>query len=442
MLKPEAARWFADRRGITKDTLEAFGISSDAEVPVIYPYPDGARKRRATLEKVDGKHRMWWEPVPAGDLPPFLPPDFERGSHMILVEGETDVMALWQNSPPEVRKHIVGVSGANGLAGALEVVKDAKQVMVVFDRDDPYENPLAVDTVKRAKKAVREELGVTVARFVELPQGINDVAEFFQRYDWTAFRVLLKKAAEITFPFKPLDLKAPLPDFDFLVDGLMLKGEIVMLTGDPGVGKSWLAEDLAVAMAEGRDNWLGQKLLHHGRVLYIDQENPLVTARQRLVKLGLTDEGIPNLHYLWFQGVRFDSDPDRFLEHAALWQPDLVVVDSLSRVHFKNENSAEDMNPILNASVYPLARELGATVMVIHHIPKEGKGPRGSSAIQAAMDLTLEVREQTTKSGATTGAYALVPDKLRNVPPWGMALEFKRVEDGDRIYHTREEEPY
>ena len=44
MLKPEAGRWFLDRRGIRPETLEAFGVESDGPLVTVFPYPGGAKK--------------------------------------------------------------------------------------------------------------------------------------------------------------------------------------------------------------------------------------------------------------------------------------------------------------------------------------------------------------------------------------------------------------
>jgi len=432
-LAPEAVRWFQDRRGIERRTLDAFGVQSDGPAVTVFPYPGGAKKFRKGYDKVaddPGSRKFWWDPPTAAGQVPFLPPDFAPQDRMFLLEGETDSMALWQNAPAAARTGIVGLSGLNAWKDeyAEELFGEAKIVFLLFDADDPYENPDAYRANQKARAQIKRALGRKI-RTVVMPQGIKDVAEFFQRYDWAAFRVLLEAALQITYPFTPLDLTKPAPPPDFLVEDLIGRREIVMLTGDPGVGKSWLALDLAVRLANGDPTWLGRGLNHHGRVLYVDQENPEAAARQRLKKLGLTPEGMKNMHYLWFQGVRFDAEPDRILEHVYLYEPELVVVDSFSRVHFQNENSPEAMNPLINAAVYPMARELGATVVLIHHLPKEGRGPRGTTAIQAANDLTLEVRAELTKKGSETGRYLLLPDKLRNVPPWGNALVFERVQD-------------
>jgi KaiC/GvpD/RAD55 family RecA-like ATPase len=439
-LDPVATRWFESRRGIKKTTVEAFGVYTERR-DLVFPYPGGLKKRRYSVEEdnpfgleKEGRRFTWEDetggPAGAGQVP-YLPPDFERGSHMILVEGETDTMALWQSAPPEARRQVIGLSGTGSFekSGAAELLADAKIVFVIFDNDDPYQSKDAYDSTERAWQTVRKRLGAK-ARRVTLPQGVNDVAEFFEKYGWPAFRVLLDKALEVHYPFNRLDLSGPLPEFDWLVPGLFAQGDIVLGAGDPGVGKSWLFLALAVAIANGDETFLGMPLGRAGRVLYIDQENPMVTARQRLAKLGITEAGQKNMHYLWYQGVKLDTEPERLYEHVELWQPELVVVDSLSRVHFKNENAQEDMNPLLNGGVYPLSRELGATVVLIHHLSKVGMS-RGSTAIPAAVDLEIGIQNETLKSGGETGRKVILPNKLRNVPEWGHALRFRLTDTED-----------
>src|SRR5262249_46295895 len=61
-----------------------------------------------------------------------------------------------------------------------------------------------------------------------------------------------------------------LPDPEWLVDGLVGQNALVVLFGPPGVGKSFLALDLALSIATGRP-WLGRKTTQGG-VVYVYAE--------------------------------------------------------------------------------------------------------------------------------------------------------------------------
>lgn len=442
MRSPNVDRWFKDRRGISADTLDAFGVVLEREddgLPILkLPYPTASKYRKG-LEK-DGR-KFWWDPPSEHGQSLFTPPDAGTGKKMILVEGETDTMALWQNAPVAARHTVRGLPGTESWKPHFEKEFEAADtVYVILDNDDPYDNKDAFESGERGWKKIRDGLGSRKARRVRLPQGINDLCEFFQKYGWPALKVLLDQASEVKLPYARLDLSGPPPDYDWMVKDLVAQGDVVMVAGDPGVGKSWICLDLAMAVMGLRKDWLGMSVLKEGPVVVVDQENPRVTALQRMAKLGLY-ENHPlhkQMHYLWYQGVRLDDEPEKLFEYCDIVRPSLVVVDSISRVHFKNENSAEDMNPLLNGGIYPLARELGCTVVMIHHLAKHG-GARGSTALPAATDLSLSVKQQTLKDGSETGAQYIIPDKLRNVPEWGETLLTRRVQDGDRVKIVQED---
>jgi len=93
-------------------------------------------------------------------------------------------------------------------------------------------------------------------------------------------------------PFKTLNglaLKNAAPDkIPSLVDGLLLQVGTSMLVAKPKTGKSSLAMQLAVSVAEGRD-FLGKRVDYPGDVLYLMLEGPLGVVQQNLKKLGYTE---------------------------------------------------------------------------------------------------------------------------------------------------------
>lgn len=395
---------------------------------ISFPYPGEAVKFRSGFEKDDRK--FWWSPPDKAGQVPFLAPNFEKREVMFLCEGETDTMSLWQNAPGEIKPGIVGISGLNGWKDSFApMFEQARFVYCLFDNDDPYGPARAQNEAAwlKLKKALGDK-----ARRITFPQGIKDVAEFFLHYDWEAFRALVKAATQHKWNYAAIDLAGPVPNWDWLVDPLLLKGELLALVGDGGLGKSWLTLDLAVALAMGREEWLGLPLPDDGETLYVDQENPYVGVRNRLKKLGLSEAASKRIRYLWQAGVKLDSEDgaQKLLEDAVAMKPKLIVIDSFSTVHRKNENSAEDMNPVLHGGILPLARETNATVILIHHTNKSG-GTRGSSAINNACDNVLEMRHLFDHAGRPTGKQLLVPSKLRNIPPFGSTFIIERRKDAD-----------
>lgn len=406
--------WFAARRGIRRETLDAFGVTLDGDA-IKFPYPGGAHKYRKGLEKDDDR-KFWWDPPTQAGQVPFLPPDFTIRERMILAEGETDTMALWQALPDALRDK-VGIFGLSGLNAwkeryVEELVGDAKRLFLAIDNDDPYEAPDAAKAGEAAWLKIREQLG-RKARRVKLPQGINDLAEFFMQYDWAAFEALLKAAAEPKRHFPRIDWDKPVPETDWLVEDFLVQGEVNVLAGDSGVGKSFISQALAKAVASGDERFLGRTIHRHGVVVYVDEENAEVLVRQRLAALGLEAEHREHLEYISNAGVNLWNDAALLLEDVMDVEPVLIVLDSQSAVSLgAEENSNDDMTALYVRAFKPLARMTGATVVILHHTPKDGSGPRGGGAIKAQADQVYTVIPAEA-GGHTTGRLNIFASKAR-----------------------------
>lgn len=448
-LTDTTARWFKDRRGIDRATLDAFGITTEDE-GVRIPYPDGAVKHRATLEKVDGKHRMWYEPRAPYGQPAFLPPDYsENGPTKIVWEGETDTMAAWQAAPDEVKPHVAGMGGANlfgpkGLPVAKieQLFGKANRVFFVLDNEDPYENNVAYETVERAKRQIRERLG-RKAKFVTLPGNVQDGCEFFQRYDWAAFAELMKMATKPVTHYPRLDLTKDIPETPWLVDDLFVQGEATVFASEAGAGKSWFVMDLALAIAGARERFLGRAVHKHGPVIVVDEEQSQEIVYQRLHALGFdTDVHLPNLEYLWYPGVDLIHEPHKLLEEAIDRDPVLIVLESMSRVSLgAEENSNTEMSQLWRNGIIPLARETGAAVVATHHVPTDNMGkPRGATAIKASADESLSLVKALRKDGSETGNLLVYPSKPRRELGRIAFQIVGSMKDGEQVQLVPEEE--
>lgn len=408
-------RWFDTERGISENTLTAFGIDY-ADDLLRYTYPNGVKLRTAPwLEE----RRIWWESYPGKEnIEMFHHPAEEVHKTVILVEGESDCMKLWQEihkGDGPIRTSVFGISGlSNWQERYAQELAEADKVYVVLDKDDAYINPLAVKAVEDTWPRIKLSLGKK-ARRVMLPPGVKDVCEFFKIYDLNAFRELIKAADVVKLHFKPLDMTKPLEDVDWLIDGLFARGDAAMVYGPGGVGKSWYTMSLSTAIVEGHDNWLGMEIPEKYRgqgVVYVDEENPEDVFRRRFHQLGYNPSN-KKLHALWYPGVHLDESPEYLYEDVEALEPVLLVIDSLSRIHSRNENSAEEMNPLMNDGVLPIARNLGVTVITIHHTPHDAQRARGATAIANAHDMTIGIDWRKTKKGEKMDSILIRPDKLR-----------------------------
>lgn len=192
---------------------------------------------------------------------------------------------------------------------------------------------------------------------------------------------------------------APILSNNYLVKGLIEARTFVVLYGASGVGKSFLASELGLAIASGKC-WRNQRTLK-GTVIYVAAEgargmlNRMEGAKQHMPQLG--DASDVDFHLCPSVVTLGEEEPDvdRFVRSVldvSEGGADLVVIDTLSRSMKGNENSTEDMMGAVSAATR-IMDELGCAVLLIHHSGKnEAMGMRGSSALRAAVDTELELK--------------------------------------------------
>ncbi len=223
---------------------------------------------------------------------------------------------------------------------------------------------------------------------------------------------------------KPLALRTgeePEPP-DLLAPGLE-RGTIVALCADTGGAKSFTAQDLLVAIAQGRETWLGRALKPRwGHGVLIDEENPMRILRARLRALGLTPEGEPYLRCFHRLGVRFGapgSDWTRWLRWELERQPaDVIVIDTGIAATAPEVNDNVAVARLYTDHLRPLAADAGAVVLLLLHErkPQEGVPLKRTFATmgarawiqQADVQLMLAKRGRSEEEELRDGGYRIV----------------------------------
>lgn len=138
-------------------------------------------------------------------------------------------------------------------------------------------------------------------------------------------------------------------EYNWLVPGLLERGERIVLTGSEGLGKSWMISQFAACLAAGRHPFTGMNLgrpgTHEQQVLIIDCENGVSQSRRRFQGIA---SRIGAEERAWRSNVRIELRPDglNLLGHDAGWlerriamnAPDLLVLGPLYRLHYANMN--------------------------------------------------------------------------------------------------------
>jgi len=232
-------------------------------------------------------------------------------------------------------------------------------------------------------------------------------------------------------------LKADILSKEWWVEGLLPKGDLTILAGKPGHFKSFLAMELAVCCATGR-NFL-KFVTKPSRVLYVDEENGEVALKERFTALmlghGLQADNLEKVGLLIFPGLKINTDKGqkRLKQLVERHKPDVVVLDSLIRVFEGDENASKDMKRVFD-TLKTLMAEHGTTFLLIHHVRK-GKGKvhiddvRGSSDIVAGASSVMMINRTVKRS------YKLTQEKNRHKAELSKGIEFT-VSDKETLEGT------
>ncbi|MBQ7861430.1 MAG: DNA repair protein RadA [Clostridia bacterium] len=161
-------------------------------------------------------------------------------------------------------------------------------------------------------------------------------------------------------PDNELRYKTGMKELDRVLGGGIVKGSLVLLSGDPGIGKSTLLLQIC--------SELGKKL----RILYVSGEESYSQIKLRADRLKVITE---NLYILC------ETDVQAICEHIRSTEPDIVIVDSIQTMNFTELNSSpgcvtqvrESSNMFMRT-----AKSLSIPVIMVGHVNKDGNiaGPK------------------------------------------------------------------
>jgi hypothetical protein len=199
---------------------------------------------------------------------------------------------------------------------------------------------------------------------------------------------------------------------EWLVKGVVPKADIFSIYGASGAGKSFVALDIAAAIARGV-TWRGKKV-RKGRVAIIAAEggggygNRLQALANKLcIAPAELDIGVitaqPNI-------LEQDDISELVATIVAVGDIDLIIIDTLAQVTpGANENTSEDMGRAL-ANCRVIHDATKAVIGIVHHAGKDlSRGARGWSGLKGAMDAELEVNRNED-----TGAREIVVRKQKD----------------------------
>jgi DNA repair protein RadA/Sms len=216
-----------------------------------------------------------------------------------------------------------------------------------------------------------------------------------------------KKLQEINFEEQPRTITRDM-ELDRVLGGGIVPGSLVLIGGEPGIGKSTLMLQIAL-------------MLSLKKVLYVSGEESESQIKMRAERMKYVSE---NCYVL------SETNTQNIFEQIEALQPDILVIDSIQTLHSKHvESAAGSVSQVreCTAELMRFAKETGTPVFLIGHITKDG-AIAGPKVLEHMVDTVLQfegdrhlsyriLRTSKNRFGSTNelGIYEMRADGLRPV---------------------------
>jgi hypothetical protein len=208
----------------------------------------------------------------------------------------------------------------------------------------------------------------------------------------------------VSFLDLPRAAKDGVPNVAWLLDGWLAVGDIALVGGNAGIGKSTTIGALAVSLASGRP-WCGLTPTRTGPVLVFDEEQGEADVVRMYLRLG--GHEAPNLRVASAQGMRLDSPEGigRLNQTLGDANPIAVVFDSVQQVIGDvDENNASEVAACFR-SLFALRDRYQTSFILIHHARKPMlPGRHGGERIHTVRGSTAWTTQPSTVWQATSEA--------------------------------------
>lgn len=211
----------------------------------------------------------------------------------------------------------------------------------------------------------------------------------------------------------------------WLIEPLLPTGGALLLYGDPKVGKSFAALQLADAITNG-DTWLGFAT-RKAKVAYLQLDTPRNVWQDRMRTLVVKGHlaSLPDMYFADRESLNawpFDIlNPEHLItlrDELQALKPDLVIMDTLRESHSADENDSTEMQKAIAALV---AATQPAALCLISHSRKPSQDDgfslmndnRGSSYVVGRMDAIVRFTPKTARvSGRSIEEHSLDLERL------------------------------
>ncbi|MBP5546251.1 MAG: DNA repair protein RadA [Bacteroidales bacterium] len=228
------------------------------------------------------------------------------------------------------------------------------------------------------------------------------------RHSATQSLSIPKRIQEVTYS-ETKRIPTHCSEFDRVLGGGIVPGSLLLLGGEPGIGKSTLLLQTALA-------------IHDRKLLYVSGEESEQQIKMRADRIGINTEQCY---------VVSETVTQRIFEHVDAVQPDILVVDSIQTISTEEIDSpAGSVSQIRQCTTefQHYAKTTGVPVLLIGHITKDGT-LAGPKVMEHIVDAVLQfegdrnygyriLRALKNRFGSTAeiGIFEMLGSGLREVP--------------------------
>jgi len=170
-------------------------------------------------------------------------------------------------------------------------------------------------------------------------------------------------------------IAVPIEEFNRVLGGGIVPGSLILLGGDPGIGKSTLALQLALILKERK-------------ILYTSGEESLQQIKLRAERLNTNNNNCLFLS---------ETSLEYLIAHTEQIKPDLLIIDSIQTISTETiESSPGSVSQVreCTSAILKYAKKAGVAVILIGHITKEGS-LAGPKVLEHMVDVVLQFEGDT-----------------------------------------------
>ena len=164
--------------------------------------------------------------------------------------------------------------------------------------------------------------------------------------------------------------KSGMNELDRVLGGGIVSGSAVLISGEPGIGKSTLLMQIS------------GKLTPNNKVLYVSGEESGSQLRMRAKRLEVDGESLY---------ILIETNIDNILAHAEKMSPDIIIIDSIQTIYDPRSSSSPGSITQVRecaARFIGMAKSRGISIIIVSHVNKEG-GIAGPKVLEHAVDAVL-----------------------------------------------------